>query len=105
MTPYPRGVKGGDKKTRALPGEFWLEEMLAAGIMRVMKTLVETNIFLRSPRQRRRMLAHNALESSVFEGARRLRAATGEGAKGQVVRPRSRRPLSKAAANNAVNGS
>jgi hypothetical protein len=39
-----------------------------------MKSLVETNAYLRRSGARRRMLQHNALESSIFEGASCLHA-------------------------------
>jgi hypothetical protein len=37
-----------------------------------MPSLAETNVYLRDPERRRRMLADNAWQSSVFEGARGL---------------------------------
>ncbi len=42
--------------------------------MQCMKSLVETNAYLRRPGARRRMLQQNALESSIFEGASCLHA-------------------------------
>ena len=79
-----------------------------------MKALVETNAYLRRPAARRRMLVHNALESSIFEGASGLR--TNKAAKGAmvvnagktkecIVQSKARRPLSKAAPKKAVKGS
>jgi hypothetical protein len=72
-----------------------------------MKTLVETNAYLRRPGARRRMLQHNALESSIFEGASCLHAekvAKAAKDKAHVVLE-ARRLLSKAAAKKAVKGS
>ena len=40
---------------------------------RAMKTLVETNQYLRDENRRRRMIAENVFDSSVFEGASGLR--------------------------------
>jgi hypothetical protein len=82
-----------------------------------MKALVETNAYLRRPAARRRMLQHNALESSIFEGASCLhaekvaKAVTAAKAakvakdKDHVVVPNARRPLSKAAVKKDVKGS
>lgn len=70
-----------------------------------MKALVETNAYLRRPAARRRMLVHNALESSIFEGASGLRAKKAAKPKAHVVGRKGRRPLSKAASKKAVKGS
>jgi hypothetical protein len=79
-----------------------------------MKSLVETNAYLSRPAARRRMLAHNALESSIFEGASGLRAkkateaataVKAAKAKDYTVHSKARGPLSKAAAKKAVKGS
>jgi hypothetical protein len=40
-----------------------------------MASLAETNPYIRDPERRRRLLEENALDSSVFEGARGLKAA------------------------------
>jgi hypothetical protein len=39
-----------------------------------MAALIDSNLYLRNPAAQRRWLKHNALESSVFEGARGLTA-------------------------------
>ena len=39
-----------------------------------MASLAETNPYLRDPKTRRRLLEEDALDSSVFEGARGLKA-------------------------------
>lgn len=76
-----------------------------------MKALVETNAYLRRPGTRRWMLQHNALESSIFEGASCLHAekaakvAVAAKAKVHVIRPKTRRRLSKASVKNSVKGS
>lgn len=75
------------------------------GIMALMKTLVETNIYLRNPRLRRKMLAQNALESSIFEGAESLRVGKSEKTAVHVIRRKARSRLSKASAKKAVKGS
>jgi len=59
-----------------------------------MRTLVETNPYLRDPKTRRAWLEENARESSVFEGARGL-------AGGQVLRA-SRKRRSMAARKKSV---
>jgi hypothetical protein len=87
-----------------------------------MKALIETNAYLRRPAARRRMLQHNALESSIFEGASCLHAekvakaviaakdaivakvVKAAKAKDSTVHSKARRPLSKAAAKKAVKG-
>jgi hypothetical protein len=73
-----------------------------------MKSLVEANAYLRGPAARRGMLAHNALESSIFEGASCLHAEkVAKAAKDNVhvVGPNASRRFSKAAAKKAVKGS
>jgi hypothetical protein len=76
-----------------------------------MEALVETNAYLRRPAGRRRMLAHNALESSIFEGASCLhaekvaKAVIAAKAKDFSVHSKASRPFSKAAAKKAVKGS
>ena len=84
-----------------LAGPVW-------GIIYSMKSLVETNAYLRGPAARRRMLRHNALESSIFEGAACLRgekAAKTAKAEVLVVQSKARRPLARAAEKKAVKGS
>ena len=71
--------------------------------MKSMKTLVETNPFLRDARIRRRMLEHNALESAIFEGANRLRSKIK--AKPHSAVPQARGLRAKAASKKAVKGS
>ena len=73
--------------------------------MALMKMLVETNIYLRNPRLRRKMLAQNALESSIFEGAESLRVGKSEKTKDHGIRHKVRSRLSKASTKKAVKGS
>lgn len=61
-----------------------------------MKSLAETNPYVRDPETRRRLIARNARQSSVFEGARGLPAAD------QPVR--ARKPRASASAKKSVSG-
>ena len=79
-----------------------------------MKTLVDTNVYLHDPKIRRKMLVHNARESSIFEGASCLHAnkaakftvaAKAKNGKVHVVRSKARKRLSKAATKKATKGS
>jgi len=64
---------------------------------RGMRTLAESNPYLRDPKKRRAWLEENARESSAFEGARGL-------AGGQVLRP-SRKRRSIASRKKSVRAS
>jgi len=73
-----------------------------------MKPLVETNAYLRDPAVRYWMLEHNALESSLFEGAfglRGKRATPAAKSKGPGVHSKVRSRRSKAARKKSAKGS
>ena len=50
-----------------------MKQQISAKNMDTLKSLLETNPYLRDPETRRRMLERNALDSSAFEGARGLK--------------------------------
>jgi hypothetical protein len=77
----------------------------APRIIRSMKTLVDTNVYLHDPLVRRRMLVHSAMESSIFEGATGLRKALPAKGETYVGRSRPRRRRSTSATKVAAKGS
>ena len=71
-----------------------------------MKPLVETNKYMRKASVRNRILAHNALESSVFEGARGLGPVKRAAKVSRVrIHAKSASRLSKVSRKKSVKGS
>ena len=77
-------------------GRFVVAFRALAGTIDGMKSLLQSNPYLADPVTRKRMVRHNARQSSVFEGARGIPA--------QPLRPRRNR-CSRASTKKSVKGS